>query len=99
MQQPKSSRPNEGILNVNLELSQLGAPNFEAARQTDTSIQLNRLLEKCLKDSKAVDLESLCIKLNEKVCNVYIYTHIHRQLMRCIFIFKRYGHLELMSMC
>lgn len=45
----------------------MGAPHFEAGRQTDMSIQLNRLLEKCLKDSKAVDLESLCIKVKEKV--------------------------------
>lgn len=68
VQQPKSTRPSEGILNINLELTPMGAPNFEAGRQSDVSIQLNRLLEKCLKDSKAIDLESLCIKLNEKVC-------------------------------
>ncbi|KAI4462661.1 exosome complex exonuclease ribosomal rna processing protein [Holotrichia oblita] len=67
VQQPKASRPSEGILNINLELTPLGAPNFEAGRQSELSVQLNRLLEKGLKDSKAVDLESLCIKVNEKV--------------------------------
>lgn len=67
VQQPKSSRPSEGILNLNLELNPLGAPHFEAGRQSEFSIQLNRLLEKCIKDSKAIDLESLCIKINEKV--------------------------------
>lgn len=67
IQQPKASRPSEGILNINLELTPLGAPNFEAGRQSELSVQLNRLLEKGLKDSKAVDLESLCIKVNEKV--------------------------------
>lgn len=45
----------------------MAAPNFESGRQSDLAVQLNRLLEKCLKDSKAVDLESLCIKMNEKV--------------------------------
>ncbi|KAJ8986092.1 hypothetical protein NQ317_003387 [Molorchus minor] len=67
IQQPKSSRPSEGILNINIELNPIAAPHFEAGRQSDLSVQLNRLLEKCLKDSKAVDLESLCIKMNEKV--------------------------------
>ncbi|XP_018577742.1 exosome complex component rrp45 [Anoplophora glabripennis] len=65
--EPKTSRPSEGILNINIELNPIAAPHFEAGRQCDLSIQLNRLLEKCLKDSKAVDLESLCIKMNEKV--------------------------------
>ncbi|GLV35169.1 Rrp45 [Carabus blaptoides fortunei] len=67
IQQPKSSRPHEGVLNINIELSPMGAPNFEAGRQSELSVHLNRILEKCIKDSRAVDLESLCIKLNEKV--------------------------------
>ncbi|KAK4887566.1 hypothetical protein RN001_003837 [Aquatica leii] len=67
IQQPKSSRPSEGILSVNVELNPLGAPHFEPNRQTDLFVILNRILEKCIKDSKAVDLESLCIKVNEKV--------------------------------
>lgn len=67
LQQPKSSRPSEGILNINLELNPMADPNFEAGRQSDLSSQLNRLLEKCIKDSKAVDLESLCVKMNERV--------------------------------
>lgn len=45
----------------------MGDPNFEAGRPSELSSQLNRLLEKCIKDSKAVDLESLCIKMNERV--------------------------------
>lgn len=80
MQTPKSSRPSEGVLNINLELNPLAAPHFEAGRNSELSVQLNRLLEKCLKDSKAVDLESLCIKMKEKVCitflNLYLYSFI-----------------------
>lgn len=45
----------------------MGAPQFEPGRQSELSVHLNRLLEKCIKDSKAIDLESLCIKLAEKV--------------------------------
>lgn len=67
IQTPNTSRLSEGILNINVELNPLAAPHFEAGQRTDLSIQLNRTLEKCLKDSKAVDLESLCIKAKEKV--------------------------------
>lgn len=67
VQEPKPSRPSEGLLNINVELNPLSSPHFEKGRQSELSVQLNRLLEKCLKDSKTVDLESLCIKINEKV--------------------------------
>lgn len=76
IQKPKSSRPSEGILNINIELNPIAAPHFEPGRQSDLSVQLNRLIEKCLKDSKAVDLESLCIKMNEKVLTGY-YSSVH----------------------
>lgn len=89
VQQPKASRPSEGILYINLELTPLGAPNFEAGRQSELSVQLNRLLEKGLKDSKVVDLESLCIKVNEKV------SEIHFRILYITFIDRgnliRYG--------
>ncbi|KAF2883680.1 hypothetical protein ILUMI_22495 [Ignelater luminosus] len=79
IQQPKSSRPSEGILIINVELSPMSAPHFEPGRQSELSVQLNRILEKCIKDSKAVDLESLCIKVNEKVwalkVNVNVLNH------------------------
>ena len=67
VQQPKPTRPNEGLLFINVELSPMGAPHFEAGRQSELAVQLNRLLEKCIKDSRCVDLESLCIVAEEKV--------------------------------
>ncbi|KAF7280504.1 exosome complex component Rrp45 [Rhynchophorus ferrugineus] len=72
LQQTKSSRPNEGMLNINLELNTMADPSFDASRQSDLSSQLNRLLEKCIKDSKAVDLESLCIKMNERAWSLRV---------------------------
>ncbi|XP_044749162.1 exosome complex component RRP45 [Coccinella septempunctata] len=72
IQVPKSSRPSEGILNVNIELNPLAAPNFDLSNKTDLFTQLNRTLEKCIKDSKAIDLESLCIKMSEKAWAVRV---------------------------
>ncbi|XP_063530630.1 exosome complex component RRP45 [Cydia strobilella] len=70
--QPKATRPNEGILYINVELGPMAAPQFEANRQTDLSVYLNRLLEKCYKDSKCIDLETLCIVAEEKVWSLRI---------------------------
>jgi hypothetical protein len=71
VQQPKLNRPNEGLLFLNIELSPMGSPHFEAGQQSELAVQLNRLLEKCIKDSRCVDLESLCIVAEEKVCISY----------------------------
>ncbi|GBP89736.1 Exosome complex component RRP45 [Eumeta japonica] len=70
--QPKQIRPNEGILYINVEVGPMAAPHFEPNRQTDLSVYLNRLLEKCFKDSKCIDLESLCIVVEEKVWSLRV---------------------------
>ncbi|XP_059051302.1 exosome complex component RRP45 [Achroia grisella] len=70
--QPKQIRPNEGILYINVEISPMAAPQFEANRQTDLTVYLNRLIEKCYKDSKCIDLESLCIVVEEKVWSLRV---------------------------
>ncbi|XP_067000313.2 exosome complex component RRP45 [Anabrus simplex] len=71
VQQPKPTRPNEGLLLLYVELSPMGAPHFEVG-QSDLGVQLNRLLEKCIKDSRCLDLESLCITAEEKVWAVRV---------------------------
>lgn len=45
----------------------MAASHFEAGRNSELSVHINRLLDKCIKVSKAVDLESLCIVAEEKV--------------------------------
>nr|XP_020863937.1 exosome complex component RRP45 isoform X4 [Phascolarctos cinereus] len=63
---PKLNRATEGILFFNLELSQMAAPGFEPGRQSDLLVKLNRLLERCLRNSKCIDTESLCVVAGEK---------------------------------
>ncbi|XP_049865623.1 exosome complex component RRP45 [Pectinophora gossypiella] len=70
--QPKQIRPNEGILYINVEIGPMAGYQFEPNRQTDLSVYLNRLLEKCYKDSKCIDLESLCIVVEEKVWSLRV---------------------------
>uniref|UniRef100_A0A8C3PSL9 Exosome complex component RRP45 n=1 Tax=Calidris pygmaea TaxID=425635 RepID=A0A8C3PSL9_9CHAR len=73
---PKPNRPTEGILFFNLELSPMAAPGFEPGRQTDLLVRLNRLIERCLRNSKCIDTESLCVVAGEKVWQIRLDLHL-----------------------
>jgi len=74
--EPRLARPNEGILLVNVELSPIAAPRFEAGRMSDEGVEMSRTLERCLKESRCLDLESLCIISEEKVWTVRLDLHV-----------------------
>jgi len=69
---PKDTRPNEGLLRINLELSPMAAQHFEPGKQSDYGVELNRLLERNVKQSQCLDLESLCIRAGEKVWQIRV---------------------------
>ncbi|XP_030306579.1 exosome complex component RRP45 isoform X1 [Calypte anna] len=73
---PKPNRPTEGILFFNLELSPMAAPGFEPGRQSELLVKLNRLIERCLRNSKCIDTESLCIVAGEKVWQIRLDLHL-----------------------
>lgn len=70
--QPKSTRPNEGLLFIKVELGPMAAQHFEANRTSELSVQVNRILERAFKDSRCIDLESLCIVGEEKVWSLRV---------------------------
>lgn len=69
---PKESRPNEGMMFLNIELSPMASPAFEQGRQSELSVKLNRQLERCLRNSKCIDTESLCVVAGEKVWQIRV---------------------------
>ncbi|XP_019744965.1 exosome complex component RRP45 isoform X2 [Hippocampus comes] len=73
---PKENRPNEGIMFFNIELSPMASPAFEQGRQSELSVKLNRQLERCLRNSKCIDLESLCVVSGEKVWQIRVDVHM-----------------------
>ncbi|XP_027758591.1 exosome complex component RRP45 isoform X1 [Empidonax traillii] len=73
---PKPNRPTEGVLFFNLELSPMAAPGLEPGRQSELLVSLNRLLERCLRDSKCIDTESLCVVAGEKVWQIRLDMHL-----------------------
>jgi len=69
---PVDTRPTEGQLFLNVELSPMASPAFENGRQTDNGVEINRLVERCLKESRPIDVESLCLVAGEKVWAVRV---------------------------
>ncbi|XP_061685425.1 exosome complex component RRP45 [Syngnathoides biaculeatus] len=72
---PKENRPNEGMMFFNIELSPMASPAFEQGRQSELSVKLNRQLERCLRNSKCIDTESLCVVSGEKVWQIRVDVH------------------------
>ncbi|XP_072319537.1 exosome complex component RRP45 [Eucyclogobius newberryi] len=72
---PKETRPNEGMLFFNIELSPMASPAFEQGRQSELSVKLNRQLERCFRNSKCIDTESLCVVSGEKVWQIRVDVH------------------------
>ena len=76
---PRPQRPTEGELFFNVELSPMASPAFEVGRSSPLATEIARMLERCLRESRAVDTESLCIIAGEKVCVVCV-----RLCMMCV---------------
>ena len=58
---PYADRPTEGVLQFFVELSPMASPAFEPGRPSEAAIELMRLLERALRKSQAIDVESLCV--------------------------------------
>jgi exosome complex component RRP45 len=60
---PKTTRPNEGTIFINVEMGN---------QQNEQCIVVTRILERTIRESRCIDLESLCIVAEEKVWNLRI---------------------------
>lgn len=77
MNVPKDARPAEGLMKINVELSPMAAPDFESNRpNSDLHVEISRILERLIKESKCVDLEALCIISGEKVWDICVDIHV-----------------------
>ncbi|HDN05872.1 exosome complex protein Rrp42 [Candidatus Bathyarchaeota archaeon] len=74
--QPFSDTPNEGVLTVNAELVPLASPTFEPGPPDENSIELARVVDRGIRESKAIDLEKLCIEPGKKVFVVFVDVYV-----------------------
>ncbi len=54
----------------------MASPLFKADRPSDKSIELARVVERGIKESRAIDTEALCIVASQKVWSVRCDMHI-----------------------
>lgn len=73
--EPYADTPDQGTMTVNCELGPLASPLFEPGPPDAQSIEISRVVDRGIRESKMIDLEALCIKPGEKVWNVFIDVH------------------------
>ncbi|KAJ8543821.1 hypothetical protein K7X08_025439 [Anisodus acutangulus] len=74
--QPYRDRPNEGTLSVFTEFSPMADPSFEVGRPSESAVELGRIIDRGLRESRAVDTESLCVVAGKWVWSIRIDLHI-----------------------
>ncbi len=74
--EPFQDTPNKGVIITNAELVPLASPSFEPGPPNEMGIELARLVDRGVRESKAVDLEALCIIPGKQVWIIFIDVHI-----------------------
>lgn len=74
--EPFPDTPNEGVLTVNAELVPLASSTFEPGPPDENSIELARIVDRGIRESKAIDLAKLCIEPGKKVFVVFVDVYV-----------------------
>jgi exosome complex component RRP42 len=69
---PYPDIPEEGTIMVNAELIPMSNPEFESGPPQIQSIELARVVDRGIRESKAIDTKKLCIKAGELVWTIVI---------------------------
>lgn len=70
--EPYPDAQDKGNIMVTAELLPLSSPRFENGPPKFPAIELGRVIDRAIRESKFIDLEKLCIKKGEKVWTVFI---------------------------
>lgn len=73
---PFPDTPNEGVLTVNAELVPLASSTFEPGPPDENSIELARIIDRGIRESKAIDVEKLCIEPGKNVFIVFVDVYV-----------------------
>ena len=74
--EPFPDTPEEGVLTVNAELVPLASQSFEPGPPDENSIELARIVDRGIRESKAIDTEKLCIEAGKKVFVVFVDVYV-----------------------
>jgi len=74
--EPFPDTPNEGVLTVNAELVPIASSTFEPGPPDENSIELARIVDRGIRESKAIDTTKLCIEPGKKVFVVFVDVYV-----------------------
>lgn len=72
LEKPYDDRPDEGMLMVDAQLLPLSNPRFESGPPGIDAIELARVMDRGVRESKCIEMKKLCIEKGEKVWMVSI---------------------------
>ena len=73
---PFPDTPNDGVLTVNAELVPLASPAFEPGPPDESSVELARIVDRGIRESKMIDSAKLCIEAGKKVFVVFVDVYV-----------------------
>lgn len=73
---PYSDAPADGVLTTGAELIPMAHPSFESGPPGEDAIELARVVDRGIRESKMVDVSKLCIKEGEEIWMCFIDMYI-----------------------
>ena len=73
--EPYADTPNSGVLTTSCELVPMASPTFESGPPSPTAIELARVVDRGIRETKTVDMAKLVITPGEKVWVLFIDIH------------------------
>ena len=73
---PYGDAPDQGVLQTNAELIPMASPDFEVGPPSPESIELARVVDRGIRESKTLNMGKLCITPGEKVWMAFIDIHV-----------------------
>lgn len=74
--EPFSDTPDVGVIITNAEFIPLASPTFESGPPGENAVELARVVDRGIRESKAIDLKKLCLVEGEKVWLIFIDIHM-----------------------
>jgi exosome complex component RRP42 len=72
---PYPDAPNDGTMTTSAELRPMASSDFEIGPPSQASIELARVVDRGIRESKCIDFEALCITPGEKIWMSYLDMH------------------------
>jgi exosome complex component RRP42 len=70
--EPFPDTPNQGVLTTNVELLPMAFPTFEAGPPSEDSIEISRVVDRGIRESKMIDMQKLVVEPAKKVWIVFV---------------------------